>query len=55
MGSEKIELIDGCPYFYGTFDERDVVTAERAFPGRRAVIEPHADEPQWGNLRLLPG
>jgi hypothetical protein len=56
MGSEKIELWDGAPYFYGYFDHRDVVIAERAFPGRRAVIEPHEDgEPGVGNLKILPG
>jgi hypothetical protein len=56
MGAEKVELVDGCPFFYGYFDDRDVETAERAFPGRRAVIEPHsADETRWGNLKIVPG
>jgi hypothetical protein len=55
MGAEKVELEDGCPYFYGYFDHRDVEIAERAFPGRRAVIEPHTpDETRWGNLKILP-
>ncbi len=56
MGSEKIERDNGAPYFYGYFDQRDVEIAERAFPGRRAVIEPHLDgEPGVGNLKILPG
>jgi hypothetical protein len=55
MGAEKVELDNGCPYFYGYFDHRDVETAERAFPGRRAVIEPHSGgETRWGNLKILP-
>ncbi|SNT56114.1 hypothetical protein SAMN05443665_104483 [Actinomadura meyerae] len=40
MGSEKIELYSGHPLFYGSFDEADAEAAERAFPGRRATIEP---------------
>jgi hypothetical protein len=56
MASEKIELDHGFPYFYGFFDQRDVEIAERAFPGRRAVIDPHEDgEPGVGNLKILPG
>ncbi|MEV6702479.1 hypothetical protein AB0M68_35970 [Streptomyces sp. NPDC051453] len=34
----KHELLDGALYFYGTFDERDISTAERTYPGRRALI-----------------
>jgi hypothetical protein len=56
MAAEKVELDNGCPYFYGFFDQRDVEIAERAFPGRRAVIDPHENgEPGVGNLKLLPG
>ena len=50
MGSEKIELISGHPLFYGSFDHVDAEAAERAFPGRRATIEPwYGDR---GNLIL---
>jgi hypothetical protein len=35
MGAEKVELDDGCPYFYGHFDHRDVEIAERASGGPR--------------------
>jgi hypothetical protein len=56
MASEKIELWNGAPLFYGFFDQRDVEIAERAFPGRRAVIHPHENgEPGVGNLVILPG
>jgi hypothetical protein len=34
----KAELINGVLVFTGEFDERDVVTAERAYPGRRALL-----------------
>ncbi|MFE2738324.1 hypothetical protein [Streptomyces sp. NPDC059349] len=34
----KRELIDGVLYFTGSFDEWDVVIAERTYPGRRALI-----------------
>ncbi|MFF1691691.1 hypothetical protein [Streptomyces sp. NPDC058254] len=34
----KREVFDGVLYFYGEFDERDVTTAERTYPGRRALI-----------------
>jgi hypothetical protein len=55
-GAEKVELWDGAPCFYGYFDQRDVETAQRAFPGRKIVIDPHDDgEPRVGNLRILPG
>ncbi|MFF1399370.1 hypothetical protein ACFVZD_36930 [Streptomyces sp. NPDC058287] len=36
--SEKVELIDGVLYFTGAFDLRDVAIAERAYPGRRALL-----------------
>jgi hypothetical protein len=54
-GAEKVELWDGCPLFSGFFDERDVQIAERAYPGRIAVIHPHTeDEPGIGNLMIKP-
>ncbi|MCP2164272.1 hypothetical protein [Goodfellowiella coeruleoviolacea] len=37
-GAETIELWNGCPYFAGDFDERDVAVAQRAFPGREVVL-----------------
>jgi hypothetical protein len=54
-GAEKVELKYGCPYFYGRFDHRDAATAERAFPGRRAVIVPwNSSTMGYGNLLILP-
>lgn len=52
MGALKFELADGHPYFYGDFGPDDVETAERAFPGRPATLEPHAaaSAPGGGNL-----
>jgi len=35
---EKTELINGVLLFTGTFDERDVATAERTYPGRRVLL-----------------
>ncbi|MFZ3562802.1 hypothetical protein [Streptomyces sp. BH055] len=37
-GVRKRELVHGVIYFYGAFDERDVDIAERAYPGRRALV-----------------
>ncbi|MEV2255853.1 hypothetical protein AB0I94_35750 [Streptomyces sp. NPDC050147] len=37
-GATKSELIHGVLYFTGAFDQRDVATAERAYPGRRALV-----------------
>ncbi|NUT51155.1 MAG: hypothetical protein HOV94_28195 [Saccharothrix sp.] len=48
-GTEKCELVDGVPVFYGDFDERDVEIARRAYPGRRIVL--HQD----GVLEVHPG
>jgi hypothetical protein len=39
MGTEKVELVRGCPVFYGEFDHRDIETARRAFPGREVILE----------------
>ncbi|MGW8688453.1 hypothetical protein ACWGNN_47170 [Streptomyces sp. NPDC055817] len=36
--AHKSELISGVLYFTGTFDERDVVIAERTSPGRRVLL-----------------
>lgn len=36
--AEKAELVDGVLLFTGTFDERDVVTARRTYPGRRVLL-----------------
>jgi Putative restriction endonuclease len=52
-GAEKVELEDGCPIFYGTWDERDVTIAERAYPGRVVRLDQPAGEP--GTLTVLPG
>jgi hypothetical protein len=35
---EKTELMWGVLLFTGTFDERDVAIAERAYPGRRVLL-----------------
>ncbi len=48
-GAEKVELIDGALLFYGEFDERDVVIAERTYPGRRVLLGPD------GALEVYPG
>ncbi len=37
-GTWKAELIEGVLVFSGEFDERDIVTAQGAFPGRRIVL-----------------
>ena len=51
-GAEKMELEDGCPVFYGQWDERDVELAERTYPGRTVRLDQAAGEP--GTLRVLP-
>jgi hypothetical protein len=51
-GAEKAELEDGCPVFYGRWDERDVEIAERTYPGRIVLLDQEAGEP--GTLRILP-
>jgi hypothetical protein len=38
MGAEKCELIDGVVIWYGDFEEEDRLAAQRAFPGRVAVL-----------------
>jgi hypothetical protein len=37
-GAEKAELYEGVIVFCGQFDERDVVTAQRTYPGRPVVL-----------------
>lgn len=39
MGVEKRELWGGVLVFYGEFDERDVIIASRAFPGRAIALD----------------
>jgi Putative restriction endonuclease len=51
-GAEKAELADGCPVFYGTWDERDVEIAQRTYPGRIVRLDQEPGEP--GTLRVLP-
>lgn len=51
-GAEKAELEDGCPVFYGTWDERDVETARRTYPGRVVLLDQEPGRP--GTLRVLP-
>jgi hypothetical protein len=51
-GAEKTELEDGCPVFYGTWDERDIEIAQRTYPGRVVRLDQAAGEP--GTLRVLP-
>jgi hypothetical protein len=51
-GAEKAELWDGCPVFYGVWDERDVAIAERAYPGRVVRLDQEPGRP--GTLRVLP-
>jgi hypothetical protein len=50
--AEKVELEDGCPVFYGTWDERDLEIAERAYPGREVRLDQPEGEP--GTLRVMP-
>ncbi|MFJ6592962.1 hypothetical protein ACIQPP_19560 [Streptomyces violaceusniger] len=38
----KAELIRGVLVFSGAFDERDVITAERTYPGRRVLLNADA-------------
>lgn len=51
-GAEKVELWDGCPVFYGVWDERDVEIAGRAYPGRVIRLDQEPGRP--GTLRVLP-
>ncbi|HEX6469918.1 MAG TPA: Uma2 family endonuclease [Streptosporangiaceae bacterium] len=51
-GAEKAELWDGCPVFYGVWDERDVEIAQRAYPGRVIRLDQESGEP--GTLSVLP-
>ncbi|GLZ11055.1 hypothetical protein Acsp04_12900 [Actinomadura sp. NBRC 104425] len=52
-GAEKVELWDGCPVFYGEWDERDVEIAQRAYPGRVIRLDQPPGEP--GTMTVLPG
>lgn len=36
--TERVELVQGVIIFTGRFDERDLITAQRAYPGRRCVL-----------------
>jgi hypothetical protein len=51
-GAEKVELWDGCPVFYGVWDERDVEIARRAYPGRVVRLDQEPGRP--GTLCVLP-
>lgn len=59
-GAEKVELSRGIPIFVGQFDERDVQTARRCYPGRQVVlnedggieIHPAAEIPARSVLRM---
>jgi hypothetical protein len=51
-GAEKAELWDGCPVFYGQWDERDVEIAQRAYPGRLVRLDQEPGKP--GILRVQP-
>ncbi|WP_067461778.1 Uma2 family endonuclease [Actinomadura macra] len=51
-GAEKVELWEGCPVFYGQWDERDVEIAERAYPGRVIRLDQPPGEP--GTMTILP-
>ena len=42
-GAEKAELFDGSLVFTGPFDERDVVMARRAYPGRLVELGPDGE------------
>ncbi|MFE1876421.1 hypothetical protein ACFW9N_37105 [Streptomyces sp. NPDC059496] len=47
-GAQKVELLHGVLVFVGDFDERDLDTARRTYPGRRPVV--NAD----GGLEVHP-
>lgn len=49
LGAYKRELEDGVALWYGPWDERDVLIAQRAFPGRSVALD------EVGNLRVGPG
>jgi Uma2 family endonuclease len=51
-GAEKAELWDGCPVFYGVWDQRDVEIAQRTYPGRVIRLDQEVGKP--GTLRVLP-
>ncbi|MET9734500.1 hypothetical protein ABZZ79_28840 [Streptomyces sp. NPDC006458] len=36
--AQKVELLHGVLIFVGDFDERDLETARRTYPGRRPVL-----------------
>lgn len=38
MAVHKTELVHGVLLFAGHFDERDVATAQRTYPGRRIIL-----------------
>ncbi|MFL4909441.1 hypothetical protein ACJ6WF_41230 [Streptomyces sp. MMS24-I2-30] len=46
--AQKVELLNGVLIFAGDFDERDLETARRTYPGRRPVL--NAD----GGLEVHP-
>jgi hypothetical protein len=47
-GAEKTELYAGVIVFSGQFDERDVATAQRAYPGRQIVLN------EGGGIEIHP-
>ncbi|RZS30521.1 hypothetical protein EV193_11641 [Herbihabitans rhizosphaerae] len=47
-GAEKVELIEGALCFQGSFDQRDVEIAERAYPGRIVLLD------ESGSLEVHP-
>ncbi len=51
-GAEKVELWDGCPVFYGVWDERDVRAAQAVYPGRVVRLDQAPGEP--GTMTVLP-
>lgn len=44
----RTELIHGVLLFTGDFDERDAITAQRTYPGRRVLVNTD------GNLEIHP-
>lgn len=51
-GTEKVELTDGAPVFYGRWDERDVEIAQRTYPGRVVRLDQKPGRP--GTMTILP-
>ena len=48
MGAQKVEMVEGAPMWSGRYDQRDVATAQRTFPGRQIYLD------AGGSLYIVP-